>query len=595
MPHDVRTANIRVVVRLKDIKLLACVALVAGMVSCTATSRVPRSLLSAEGEFEGVNAPYYYHTEGIKAGSVEGRTERALGYFRKSIEADSTYAPAYYEIAEILADTLPADAVPYSRQACRLDTGNLTYRSQLGKVLVLSEQYDEALDIYTVLMRDDPGNAMNYRLLAALYDYNSQPFTAIAILDTAEMRLGRVEDLAMYKRELLVRMRLFDKAVEETEKLIADYPYDENNYLMLGDLYNATGKDSLALANYSEALRLDSTNVGTLSALADFYLRHNDAADYLSTLRLLFGSDGMSLERKAAIFSDLTSDIDFYRQNYFAINSLAITLLVKYPNDFTAVELYATHLIRGGEIEQALDLYKGILSTSADRPEPYYQIIGIETYLQRPDSVAKYADMGMARFPGDMDMLLSNAYAHVSMKDYDGAVKLYREAYRGAQNDSVRSILTGMIGDTYQEKGDMRRCYASYDKALRLFPDNEGVLNNYAYFLGEEGRDLEKALGMSERACELRGNDPTLLDTRGWILYKLGRYEEARKIMLQAISYDTSDSEVLLFHYAEILYAMGEDFMAEVYWKRALKNGYDPEIIVQRLNMLREERGNAGE
>lgn len=574
---------------MKKGKVIASIAVAVGFLSCTVTSRAPSGTLASDGsEFEGRNAPYYFHAEGIKAYTANKRPAEAIDYFGKAISADSTYAPAYYQIAEVLMAENPSQAVSYSVKANALDSLNLTYQSQLGRVLVMSQQYDQALDIYTRLMRDDPHNPINYRLLAALYDYKERPFTAISILDTAEMRLGRMEDLSTYKRELLMRVRLYDKAVEETNKLIADYPYDDENYLVLGELYSSKGEDSLALVNYREAMRLDSTNVNTLTSLADFYVKKNDARNYLATLKRLFESSNMPLESKRKIFEDITTDISFYRQNYFAINSLAATLITLYHGDYSVLELYATHLIRSGEVEQGLELYKSFLQVNPDLLEPYQQIIGIETFLMRPDSIAKYSDRALRRFPDNIDILISRGYAHVRQKSYKEAVKTFKDAYGKAESDSTRSVIAGSIGDTYQDQGGNRKWIAYYDKALRLDPTNAGILNNYAYYLGEEGKELEKALRMSERSNQLSLNNSTFLDTQAWILYKMERYDEARKIMQQAISFDRSNSAVLLFHYAEILYAQGDSFMAEVYWKRALERGYDPGTIVKRLQMIKK-------
>lgn len=568
--------------------IVAVVAAAAGMISCAATSRTAsRDRLSAD--YAGRLAPYYYHGEGIKAYAVQGDTARATRLFRLALEADSTYAPAAYELAELTLAASPDEALAMSRRANRLDTANLTYRSQLGRMLVVTERYDEAMDIYTRLMREDPHNPMNYRLLAALYEFGRQPFSALAILDTAEMRLGRMEEISAYKRELSLRLRLYDKAVEETEKLIADYPYDEENYRVLGDIYAAMGRDSLARVNYGEALRLDSTNISTLASMADFYLERDDAPAYLRTLQPIFASDDMALAKKLDVFGQLTSDVSFYRNNYFAINTLAGILIAKYPDDYDVVNLYATHLIRGGEVEQGLSFYKAYLALHPERIEPYDEVVWIESYLQRPDSVAKYSDLGLQRFPDNIDLLVSKAFARIAENDLEGASKVFRTAARKADNDSVRSALVGTLGDLAYQQGQTRRCYACYRRALRLDPDNVGVLNNYAYYLSEEGRDLEQALAMSRRANELTPRNASSLDTEGWILYLLGRYEEARKVMQLAVSYDSNNSAVLLFHYAEVLYALGDEFLAGVYWERALNRGYDPETIRKRMEMIEKK------
>ena len=129
----------------------------------------------------------------------------------------------------------------------------------------------------------------------------------------------------------------------------------------------------------------------------------------------------------------------------------------------------------------------------------------------------------------------------------------------------------------------MKRCYKAYDKALRYFADNAGVLNNYAYFLALEERDLERALTMITRALALSEKNATYLDTMAWVLYKLGRYDEAKKYMQQALSLDRSRGAEYALHYGDILHALGEEFMAKTYWRKALERGADKEEIERRF------------
>ncbi len=140
---------------------------------------------------------------------------------------------------------------------------------------------------------------------------------------------------------------------------------------------------------------------------------------------------------------------------------------------------------------------------------------------------------------------------------------------RGAEADSVKSELLGAIGSLWHEEGNDKRAFAEYEKALALDRNNALVLNNYAYYLAERDEELDRALGMATRAVKLRENDPTYLDTYAWVLYKLEDYDEAKKVMQRALALDREQSPELLRHYAEILEAMGDDFMAEVYRKRA--------------------------
>ena len=115
------------------------------------------------------------------------------------------------------------------------------------------------------------------------------------------------------------------------------------------------------------------------------------------------------------------------------------------------------------------------------------------------------------------------------------------------------------------------------------------MLNNYAYFLSLEERDLERALEMTTRANTLERNNPTYLDTKAWVLYKLGRYAEAKKVMQQALSLNRGKSAEYPLHYGDILHALGEEFMARTYWRKALEMGADAKEIEKRFLPKTEE------
>lgn len=166
---------------------------------------------------------------------------------------------------------------------------------------------------------------------------------------------------------------------------------------------------------------------------------------------------------------------------------------------------------------------------------------------------------------------------------YDDAKSHLQQALEYAENDTLRSSLLGSIGDIEHQRNNMKQCYKCYDKALRLHGDNAMVLNNYAYFLSLEGRQLERALTMASRAIALSENNSTYLDTMAWVLYKLGRYAEAKKYMQQALSLDRQQSAELMLHYGDILHALGEEFMAKTYWRKALEKGADKEEVEKRF------------
>lgn len=539
------------------------------------------------------------YTEGIKQNVIAGDSLRARKLFTEAVQHDSTFAPAWYELAVATLTSDPAQAVGLAHRAHELDTTNLWYHRLYGQALLMAGHYNQALGVFRRLRLRDPRNPDLYRILAALYEQQQQPFSAIAILDSAEVRFGRIPMLGAMKRRLLVQTRQLDKALDEARALVDDAPYEAEHHVVLATLYAASNKDSLARAEYTRALKIDSTSLPTLLAFADFLEDRHDYRAVLDVTRRLFALDALPLDTKIRRFEQLTSDTRFYREFYFPINDLAQLLAIRYPRDKRVVELYARHLIASGELEQALALYKlHTLDTPPDA-DYFHAVIDIESFLQRPDSAARYISQALELFPERPEFHIAQGHAAAWAKHYPEALKAYKNSLRHANSDSLRGVTWGLIGDTWhqlaeqpQEEGrrsaSARRkardeSYRAYDRSLRYWPDNPMVMNNYAYYLAIEGRDLERALALSSRVVELTDNNPTYLDTHAWVLFRLGRAEEAKKIMQQAIALDSRQSPELLVHYGDILHALGQRFIAETYWRKALEKGYDAEAITRRF------------
>ncbi len=550
----------------------------------------------------------WLYTEGVKQRTIAGDTARARQLLREAIRRDSAYAPAWYELAGILLSGSPEEAVAAARRACQLDSTNRWYHQLYGQTLLMTDRYGEALKVFRRLMEENPKDPDNYRIVAALYEQRQSPFQALVTLDSAEVRFGRIPLLSSMKRRLLVATNQIDKALDEARAMVEEAPYEAEHHVVLADLYAADRKDSLALAEYRAALAIDSTNIQTLMSLGDFYAGRQDYRSLLATTRQLFLSDDFPIELKIKRFEDFTADTRFYREYYFQLNDLASTLAIRYPDDPRVVELYARHLIASGELEQALALYKNHLGDEPPVEDYYRMVIDIESYLQRPDSVDRYVTRALELFPEKVDFHISKGHVMSYSKQHDQAIRAYRESLRYADTDSLRSVIWGMIGDTWHQKAlgndsipeeelfarakkgkkgidrrAMKECYKSYEKSLGYWPDNALVLNNYAYFLSLEERDLDRALVMSSRVVALTDNNPTYLDTQAWVLYKMGCTEEARKILQKAVALDGQKSPELMVHYGDILHELGEQFMAEVYWRRALEKGYDARQIEERL------------
>jgi tetratricopeptide (TPR) repeat protein len=518
-----------------------------------------------------------HFTDGVRL-ATEARYDEAIGEYQKALSLDPDHAPSLYELAGVLA-TLgrDAEAIGYSRRAAELDPDNRWYKSQQGALLVALERLDEALPLFEEMVADrrsfDPEN---FRMLAMLYYRKGRSDDALATLDSVEVRMGTTPELVGMKRGLLIDAGRIDDAVTVTEEYLRGAPYDEENRLALAEIYAYQRRDSLQEETLRELVLINLENDRALGALAELYYSRGQMELYFATLGHYFALSGVPLERKKEILGRLTTNINFYRNHFFEVGRLALSLVTGYPGDHGAVELYADHAVRGGDAEGALVILKGALS----RPEPslstLLKTIEIEAWLERPDSVAVWSDRALALYPDEVQIYLLRASALQYLKRPREAQKTLARALRVATTDSLRSEIYGTIGTLWHEEGNLKKTFEAYEQALKYNSNNALVLNNYAYFLALEGRQLDRALGMAGRATKLQENFPTYLDTYAWVLYKTGDYTEARRVMGRALALDRDGSPEMMMHYGDILWAQGEKFMASVYWKRARDAGWEP-------------------
>jgi Tfp pilus assembly protein PilF len=73
------------------------------------------------------------------------------------------------------------------------------------------------------------------------------------------------------------------------------------------------------------------------------------------------------------------------------------------------------------------------------------------------------------------------------------------------------------------------------------------------------------------------------------VLHRLGRNEEAKSVMSQALSLSAQRDASLLAHYGDILWTLGETFMADTYWKKAVSQGYDMEAMEEHIAEIKSK------
>ncbi|SDD88472.1 tetratricopeptide repeat protein [Aquimonas voraii] len=116
-------------------------------------------------------------------------------------------------------------------------------------------------------------------------------------------------------------------------------------------------------------------------------------------------------------------------------------------------------------------------------------------------------------------------------------------------------------------------------------PEDADALNALGYTMADRTAEYEEALGYIERALALSPEQPAILDSMGWVLFKLGRHQEALDYLQRAFAAQ-EDAEIAA-HLAEVLAALGREEEAREIWQKGA--GLDPDN--RAIQRLREQFG----
>jgi tetratricopeptide (TPR) repeat protein len=184
------------------------------------------------------------------------------------------------------------------------------------------------------------------------------------------------------------------------------------------------------------------------------------------------------------------------------------------------------------------------------------------------------------KFPKDSEIHYYVGTLMSRQKKYATAVSYYVTALENdPQNDQIALSLAG----AYDELNQFDRAERLYQQLLKANPDSPIVLNNYAYHLSVQAKDLDTALDYSKRAVEAEPENAPYLDTLGWIYYQLGDYQQAKHYIEMALERSPDTAEVIE-HLGDVYEKLGEQALAVEMWRKAYQLDERRVRILEKLD-----------
>jgi len=523
--------------------------------------------------------------DGIKARLLED-DEGAARHFEKSLKLDPANHAAMYELAGIYFRKGDFDqSLKEIKGAVQLDGTNKWYLLLYAEVLSYKGQYVEAASVYEKLLRQNPNEFDLYFDWAFMLIKAEKLEDAIKVYDQYESKAGIDENVIVQKHRLYVRLGKLEKAVAEVRKLINSNPQEPRYYKMLADIYEANNMKEKAAKVYEELLEIDKDNPNALLYLAEMYRVKGDKAASTEYLKKAFTNPDLPIDSKVRIlFPYLQQLVAGQQEQKEEAFTLAQLLIETHPSEPKAHAIYGDLLYQDKQYEDALNQYRQALEIDSSVFEIWQQIFFIQSELKQHEELEKTTQSALELFPNQPLVYLFNGIAKNYLKKYSEAVEILKVGEpMVVDNPPLKAQMLSTLGEAYNDLKQYAESDSAFESALQFDPNNAYTMNNYSYYLSLRGENLERARELSKKSNELVPDNDAFQDTYAWILYKMGKYNEAREWMEKALKNGGDQSPVILEHYGDILFKMGEVDKAVGYWEKAKSLGSESEIIGKKI------------
>ncbi len=515
---------------------------------------------------------------------IKGNYEKATFLFETSIQKYPRNAAAMYQLSglyDISGRSIPA--MEMTKKAVEIDPNNKWYLVQLAYLYNRNLMYKEAIQTFEKLIKKYPDDVDNYYPYTDVLLKNNQYAKAIETLTELEKIIGFDEQLVFNKYRLYAQDKKYDEAMVEIQKLIDNDPAEVSNYGIAAEIYLSKGDKATAMTYYEKILQLDPNNGMVHLALSDFYHSQNDEARSLEELQKAFSSTSLEVDTKMKILLDY-----YYRPGDEAFKKEAYDLIERmekaHPTSAKPFAIHGDFLIADEKIQEARDKYREACKLDKDKFVVWGQLLTLDAELKDFESLHSESKEALDLFPTQAQFYYLNGYAAFQLKKYkEAAESLETGKALLVDNPDLEIEFLQMLGDTYHKLAKHSLSDETYEKALKLNPENVYVLNNYAFYLGERKTKLFLAAEMALKCNTLAPDKSNYEDTYGWILFLQKKYTEAERWLKKAIDHGGSSSGVILEHYGDILFHLDKKTEALEYWNKAKEKGGHSTILEKKI------------
>jgi tetratricopeptide (TPR) repeat protein len=468
----------------------------------------------------------------------------------------------------------PKLALEAARRWVKLAPDDMEARQSLAVLALRTQDQEEALQQFQYIVEhSDKDSADPYQSMLALLAREPDKQRALDVMrKMVAMRPGDADAHFAYAR-LAMHAEDWTLGEQEVARTLALRP-DWNQALILQAQINLKqGHGDIAREELEAALRRNP----------------RDADLRLAYARLLVDLD----------------DFEAARSEYK-------TLMKAQPDDGQVVYSLALLSLEAGQLKEAHKLFEKLIELDYQTQQAYYYLGAIaeeqkdtkramqwygkieegdhwiEVQIRMARLEAQSGDVAAARerlrkvrlaHPGESQRMFLVEGEILSQVDRnEDAYKLYSQYLENQPDDTeilyARALIAERLNRIDQAEQD-------FLQVLAIEPDNTRALNALGYTLADRTDRYQEALGYVQQALAQTPDDPAVIDSMGWVMYRLGRLQEARDYLQKA--YDMTKDTEIAAHLGEVMWVMGDRDKAKALWETARKATPDDPVLEETL------------
>lgn len=524
----------------------------------------------------------------------KGNADSSFLYIDSCLQINPNSAVAYFLRADYYSDrNQNSIALKDLEKAASLEPANDSYQERVAQLYINTGNYAKGTEAFERLYAHNRDRDDVLGVLIQLYRQLRNYDKMLDALNRLEQIDGESDQLSMMRMNTY-ELKGDEKGAYTTLKGLADsHPNDLNFRLMLGNWLMQHKRQTEAYAIYQDVLKVEPDNAMAQSSMYDYYNAvGKDSLAKGMMDRLLLGKETPSDTRMQFLRIAIQNN---ERQGGDSVQMIKLIDDVQrvVPRDTMLAQLkvayYSLKKLPKDTIDKAL---RQLLDLQPDNAGARLQLIQDRWGTQNWEEISKLSEPGMLYNPKEMAFYFFTGLSRYYLKDDDGALDALQRGtaeINDQSNPDIVSDLYSMIGEIYHNKGMNKEAYAAFDSCLQAKPDNYSTLNNYAYFLSLDGKELDKAEQMSAKAVAAEPKNSTYLDTYAWVLYKIGKYADAKIYIDQTLKFSTdSTTDSTLYEHAADIYAqLGDYAAAAAFCQQAMNHGGDKKALEKKARLYR--------